>query len=153
METDVRFEPGAERNGGMVEGRPSIVIEKCPLCSAPTIRDFLLRENVPVHQNLVFEDRQSALQVARGDLDLVVCETCGFVFNRAFDITKIQYGPDYDNAQFHSPSFSAYLDDLVDSLVREKGVRDCQIVEVGCGQGDFLRRIVEYPESKHGFRF
>jgi hypothetical protein len=102
---------------------------------------------VPVHQNLVHATRQDALQVTRGDLALTVCHECGFVFNSAFDGTKLMYGVDYDNTQYHSPYFIQYMTDLAAHLVNEKGVRNCQIVEVGCGKGFFLRMLLADESS------
>src|SRR5712692_4901442 len=116
----------------------------CPICKSTIIHGFLFREKVPVHQNLLMRDRHEAINVTRGDLDLAVCEECGFVFNRTFDLGRLQYGAEYDNAQYYSQSFSEYLDGLVRYMVAERGVRNCHVVEVGCGQGRFLRKLVEY---------
>ncbi len=84
---------------------------------------------------------------ARGDLDLQVCQGCGFVFNRRFDPARLAYEQDYDNTQSHSAVFDAYLDRHVAELVQQEGVRDAQVVEVGCGKGHFLRKLVAYPGS------
>lgn len=126
----------------------------CPVCGSEVSLLFLERYSVPVHQNLVMTDQDAALGVVRSDLKLAVCEHCGFVFNRAFDLSKLDYGAKYDNAQTYSQSFSDYVDCLARQLVFEKNVRNCRIVEVGCGQGLFLRRLVEMEESGNvGFGF
>jgi SAM-dependent methyltransferase len=70
------------------------------------------------------------------------CRGCGFVFNAEFDAARLDYGDGYDNTQDCSPAFDAYLDELVRHLVEERNVRNCRIVEVGCGKGSFLRRLV-----------
>jgi 2-polyprenyl-3-methyl-5-hydroxy-6-metoxy-1,4-benzoquinol methylase len=119
----------------------------CPICTSPRVESFLQRKGVPVHQNLIVRDRAAARTVRRGDLDMIVCERCGFVFNRAFDPARMSYGAEYNNAQFYSPLYVQHLDGLVEDLVRRRGVRNCRIVEVGCGQGDFLRRLVSCPDS------
>jgi SAM-dependent methyltransferase len=116
----------------------------CPVCNSNSLRDFLSRKGVPVHQNLLMRDQAAAMNIPRGDLDLVVCEDCGFIFNRAFDPRKIMYGEDYENTQACSPSFNQYLDGLVRHMIEEQGVRDCHVVEVGCGNGLFLRKLVTY---------
>ena len=74
-----------------------------------------------------------------------VCGECGFVFNAEFDAARLQYGPHYDNTQDCSPTFGHYLDELVRHLVEDLGLRGKRIVEVGCGKGAFLRRLVTYP--------
>lgn len=127
---------------------------RCPICENSRLSLFLLRENVPVHQNLVVECQGSARDVTRGDLELMVCGSCGFVFNRAFDRSRLSYGDAYDNTQSCSAYFDAYLDDLVRDMVERQGVKNCTIVEVGCGKGSFLRKLVNYPganNSGYGF--
>ena len=98
-----------------------------------------------MHQNALLTSRQAALEVARGDLVLVVCERCGFVHNQAFDVGRLSYGAEYDNAQTHSPVVRDYVEELVARLLGHGGVRDCLIIDIGCGEGYFLRRLVEDP--------
>ncbi|HYD69450.1 class I SAM-dependent methyltransferase [Azospirillum sp.] len=104
---------------------------------------------MPVHQNLVVATPEQARRLTRGALDMVACEDCGFVFNRAFDSGRLAYGEDYDNTQSCSPYFDAYLDDLARHLVEAKGVRHAHVVEVGCGKGHFLRKLVSYPGAEN----
>lgn len=126
----------------------------CPVCQSNLTTAFLFRGQVPIHQNLVVKDFQSACSKPRGNLDLTVCEECGFIFNRAFTAKQIMYGEDYDNTQSHSPSFEEYLDSLVRHMVLEQGVQNCQIVEVGCGKGLFLRKLVEFNGANNtGYGF
>ena len=114
----------------------------CPVCEHDGLTTFLRRSRVPVHQNIVVSQQEEARAVPRGELELVVCRQCGFVFNSAFDASLLAYGEAYDNTQSCSAYFDAYLDGLVDDLVGPLGVRDSTIVEVGCGKGQFLRKLV-----------
>jgi SAM-dependent methyltransferase len=116
----------------------------CPVCGAREVSEFLRRGRVPVHQNLIVGDEERAVKIVRGDLELCLCKACGFIFNRAFDQKKIMYGEEYDNTQSHSPSFNQYLDELVRHMVVERNVRGAKVVEVGCGKGLFLRKLVEF---------
>lgn len=117
----------------------------CPCCGARVGEPFLVRRGVPVHQNMILESRALARAIARGDLEMCACPSCGFVFNRAFDPSLLRYGARYDNDQSFSETFRAYLDGLERRIVDERGVKDRTIVEVGCGNGSFLRRLVEDP--------
>ncbi len=116
----------------------------CPLCAAPAAPPFLRRDNVPVLQNHTAASAAEARAMPRGALRMAACDACGFVFNSAFDAALLRYGPGYDNTQSHSPAFAAHLDALARYLVRDRGVRGARIVEIGCGQGDFLRRLTEW---------
>lgn len=128
--------------------------QRCPVCEGTHIIPFLKRSQVPVHQNLVVDNPLDARSVMRGELDLVVCSDCGFVFNQAFDFSRLAYGEDYDNTQSCSAYFDIYLDGLVEDLVKRQGVHNCTIVEAGCGKGQFLRKLVNYPGANNrGFGF
>ena len=129
-------------------------IHQCPVCENNKLTAFLHRRQVPVHQNLVVTSQSAARSVTRGELDMVACEDCGFVFNRAFDLSRLAYGEDYDNTQSCSAYFDAYLDGLIQDLVERQGVCNSTIVEVGCGKGQFLRKLVRYPGANNkGFGF
>ena len=131
-----------------------MMIHRCPVCENSRLTPFLQRSQVPVHQNLVVTSQEAARSVTRGELDMVVCEDCGFVFNRAFDLSKLTYGADYDNTQSCSAYFDAYLDGLIKDLIDRQGVRNSTIVEVGCGKGQFLRKLVSFPGANNkGFGF
>lgn len=126
----------------------------CPVCESSSTAPFLSRAQVPVHQNLVMSTQDAARNITRGRLDLVLCEECGFIFNRAFDMGKIMYGEEYDNTQSCSPAFSQYMDRLAHYMIVEKNVRNSNVVEVGCGKGLFLRKLVEFEGSgNRGYGF
>lgn len=113
----------------------------CPVCQSGNTNAFLERLGVPVHQNLLCPSRKAARAVKRGDLSLVMCGDCGFIFNRAFDESLLSYGEQYDNTQTCSTAFEKYVDGLVAHLVEEQGVANKTIVEVGCGKGYFLEKL------------
>ena len=121
--------------------------ENCPVCGAGATEPFLHRRGVPVHQNLLFATPAAARGMARGDLEMRACAACGFVFNAAFDPALVEYGPAYENSQDCSPAFNAHLDALADHIVSERGVRTGRIVEVGCGKGGFLRKLLTHPQN------
>ncbi len=125
----------------------------CPVCGSARTFIFLKRNNVPVHQNLVITDQVAAINITRGDLKFVRCDECGFVFNSAFDPSKLSYGAEYDNTQTCSPYFRDYVESLIRYLIYEKGIRNCQIVEIGCGKGYFIRRLVEEDSGNTGYGF
>ncbi len=127
---------------------------KCPVCGVAAAGEFLHRLAVPVHQNLLCPSAEAAQAMARGELTMCICEACGFVFNSAFDAGLLEYGQQYDNTQTHSPIFEQHVGGLVQRLADLPAVRRGSIVEVGCGKGGFLQRLlaVAGPDS-HGYGF
>jgi SAM-dependent methyltransferase len=120
-------------------------VKPCPVCASPETTAVLRRDGVPVQQNLLLGDQRAAEALARGTLRLQVCERCGLLFNQEFDRSKLKYSAEYDSTQTCSPHFRGHVDGLVRRLVEGRGVRFKRIVEVACGRGDFLRRLVEAP--------
>lgn len=126
----------------------------CPICKSSSTSVFLTRNQVPVHQNLVMQSRQSAQAINQGKLSLAVCKECGFIFNHLFDLSKLSYGEHYDNTQTCSPFFEEYLSGLLHHLIFEENVHNCSIIEIGCGKGSFLRQLVEFEGADNtGYGF
>ena len=117
-------------------------VTTCPVCHSNRTSQFLDRPSVVVHQNMVLADRADAQRFQRSALAMRCCERCGFVYNAAFDPSLLTYGADYDNRQTCSGVFRSYVDDLADDMLNRLSVRNCRIVEVGCGDGEFLRKLV-----------
>ena len=114
---------------------------ECPVCGHGATFEFLRRSAVPVHQNLPLPDAQSAREAAKGELGLRACTHCSFVYNGLFDPALVNYGSEYDNTQTHSLVFSSHVDELIAELAtRHEG--HGRVVEIGCGKGGFLRRLV-----------
>ena len=129
-------------------------INRCPVCRSSQIEVFLNRKNIPIHQHLLFSSKESAINTKRGDLELTICNECGFGFNRTYDVSLMEYGQQYDNSQTHSKYFESYISELVDTLVAEHNIKNSNIVEVGCGKGSFLRKLIENKEYNNiGFGF
>ena len=117
------------------------VMQSCPLCGGLSLRVFFERRNVPVHQNMVCATAKEARRFTRGDLVLTFCRTCEFVFNAAFDPDNLRYSAAYDNTQSCSPYYKHYVIDLAESLLMKYRLANKDLVEVGCGKGEFLRLL------------
>jgi SAM-dependent methyltransferase/rubredoxin len=125
------FAPSSERT-----------VVECPVCGAGKATDFFSIADVPVTCASVFATRQEALEVPTGDVHLVACDTCGFVFNRSFDPALGAVGARYESSQAASAHFGAFARSLARDWVERHDLRGRTVLEVGCGSGDFLRLLV-----------
>jgi len=114
---------------------------RCLICESQSLLEFLQIFGVPIHCNTLWPTRESARQAPKGDIDLVFCTHCGHTFNRAFRPASVQYGEEYENSLYFSPTFQRYSEQLVGRLTAEFELHDKAIVEVGSGSGDFLRAL------------
>lgn len=124
----------------------------CPVCSADLLLPFFRISNVPVHCNRLWESRWQALQAPLGEIDLVFCEACSHIFNRAFDASLVDYDLQYENSLFYSPRFQTYARNLAEKLLDKFALYQKVIIEIGSGQGDFLELLCELGNNR-GFGF
>jgi hypothetical protein len=89
------------------------------------------------------ETRDEALAVPRGSLDLVLCEVCGYLANRAFDESLTAYSSRYEDSQAFSTTFVAYATELARQWVDDWSLGGRTVVEIGAGRGDFSRMLAD----------
>ena len=114
----------------------------CPICESTT--PILLDKcfSAPLLQNRVWPDPVSARAAPVGELDFVLCAACGFAWNRAFRPDQVIYDQAYDSDQMGSPQFRAHVAAMIERMLTcVPSGRLTHLVEVGCGQGDFLTEL------------
>jgi 2-polyprenyl-3-methyl-5-hydroxy-6-metoxy-1,4-benzoquinol methylase len=62
------------------------------------------------------------------------------------------YDEDYESTQAVSPTYNTFLERLVRSIIDRFDVRSKKVVEIGCGQGEFLIMLCELG-GNFGFGF
>jgi SAM-dependent methyltransferase len=64
----------------------------------------------------------------------------------------MDYAQDYENSLHFSPRFQKYAEELAHNLVKRYDLYNKDIVEIGCGDGDFLELLCRVGNN-HGFGF
>ena len=88
----------------------------CPSCGGAGTTFYEVAD-VPVHQVKLVRSRDEALNCVKGDINLAFCPDCGFVWNAAFDVERMQYQEDYESTQAVSPTFNRFHDHLARDLI------------------------------------
>jgi SAM-dependent methyltransferase len=115
----------------------------CPVCSRRVDAPFVEIPGVPVHVSTLHRTPDGARTAYRGDLELEFCESCGFIWNAAYDAELVTYDTAYEASLDHSPAFVEYVSSLAERLVERYSLHGSRVVEIGCGQADFLRRLCD----------
>jgi len=102
------------------------------------MRVFFEAARVPILCNILCPTREAALAVPKGPVRLGLCGACGMVYNVAFDERLMHYDAAYENSLQYSPRFQQYINDLARGLIDRHQLRGKDVIELGCGQGDFL---------------
>jgi 2-polyprenyl-3-methyl-5-hydroxy-6-metoxy-1,4-benzoquinol methylase len=122
-------------NFSSVNGKASIVFKQ---------------EEVPIFQNKVYPTIAEALNVQKGNVELVQSEVSGFIFNRAFDSSLMHYDQHYQNEQSNSLVFKDHLQNVL-ALLNSFGLRNKRVIEVGCGKGIFFEMMLRDGIECWGF--
>ncbi|MDP1806063.1 MAG: class I SAM-dependent methyltransferase [Acidimicrobiales bacterium] len=117
-------------------------ISACPACSG-SLRFFHAQDGVPAHSCLLLASRQDAVSYPKGDIALGVCEACGFITNMEFNPALSDYSTSYEETQGFSPRFRAFAHDLAARWIDRYDIRDKDVLEIGCGKGEFLALMCE----------
>ncbi len=124
----------------------------CPGCYEKSVSVFYEVRGVPVHSVLLLDTRGQALKYPTGEIILGFCQSCGFVSNYAFDPKLHEYSPKYESSQAFSSTFNSFSKRLAEHLVERYDLHSKNIIEIGCGQGEFIRILAELG-GNHGIGY
>lgn len=115
----------------------------CPNCQTGQMTIFYEKSGAAVHSVVLLSTREQALNYTCGDITLGFCEHCGFISNTVYDPTLQDYATDYEATQSYSSTFNAFAKRLAGTLIERYDLHDKNIIEIGCGQGEFLVMLCE----------
>jgi len=116
---------------------------QCYNCGAPGLSIFYEVDNIPVHSCLLLPTREAAMAYPKRDLRLGFCPACGFIQNSVFDPGVHEYSSRYEETQGFSPRFNQFARALAGRLIERYDLRGKDILEIGCGKGEFLVLLCE----------
>lgn len=121
---------------------------KCSSCGKSDLQVFYELQNVPVHSVLLMPTKEMATEFPRGDIELAICCSCGFISNIAFDPSSHEYSSNYEETQGFSQTFSRFHQKLATCLVERYDLYGKNIIEIGCGKGEFLTLVCEIGDNR-----
>jgi len=124
----------------------------CPACGSDAVQPFFAIERAPVFCNVQHATRDAALAAPTAPISLSLCESCELIANLDFDESAMAYAGGYENSLHFSPHFRSYAESIATSLIERYDIRNKEVVDIGCGQGDFLKLISRLGNNR-GFGF
>jgi SAM-dependent methyltransferase len=113
----------------------------CEACAEATLVPFADLGDIPVLCGVHWADADAAAASPVGRMVLAYCPSCAYVRNVAFDPELMVYDTTMDTNLHHSPAFQAFSADLVKHLADRFRLGGKRVLDVGCGQGEFLREL------------
>jgi SAM-dependent methyltransferase len=115
----------------------------CPGCGAGGQTIVYEVDGVPFDSCRLMHSRREAEEFPRGSIRLGLCPNCGLLSNTAFDPNAQDYSASFGEVQSCSPHFQSFASRLASRLIEKYDLRGENILEIGCGNGHFLRLICE----------
>lgn len=120
----------------------------CPVCGTATTSRFLRLKDIPVNCSALWYTREQGQAATRSTIELALCSQCGMIFNAVFDPTRLEYDRSYENTLFYSPAFRSYAEVLAARLISSHKLYGKDVIEIGCGNGDFLDDICQLGQNR-----
>ena len=125
--------------------------DSCLICGGTSLEPLVSILDVPTLCNRLCASEAEAASAPRGDIRLTRCLDCGHVVNAAFDQAGVNYDGRFENTLTFSPRYRQYADGTADRVISRYGLRGKRIVEIGCGNGDFLRLLCGAGNHGEGY--
>lgn len=113
----------------------------CDACAAQTLEPFADIGEVPVFCGVHWADERAAAASPVGRIVLARCSRCAYVRNIAFEPELMVYDTTMDTNLHHSPAFRVFSAELVKHLADRYDLGGRRVLDIGCGQGEFLREL------------
>ncbi len=120
----------------------------CPNCLGKNIDDFFFIRNAPSKSLITIKSYQEAISIPRRNISLAFCSDCGFIFNSIFDTRLDHYTHGYEDQQGYSTTFMQFISNVSKRVIEKYQVIGKDVVEIGCGKGDFLSLVCELGNNR-----
>ena len=122
-------------------------MNKCIVCGAPLMKEELMSlENMPIGAQTILQETE--LSDDKGiALALRQCSGCGLV---QFDCEPVPYYRDVIRAGGFSTTMVELRREQYAHFIEMCGLENKKIIEIGCGRGEFLSVLKEFPVQGFG---
>ncbi len=121
-------------------------LSNCYLCGSSNTKDFFELPPIPTMDGVMCKTKEEALAVTKGQISLRFCKHCGYIGNEGHVAEKISFN-EYDFSNVHSPTFAQNISDLCERLIDNYDLQKKTILDIGCGDGYFLKAICKKGEN------
>jgi hypothetical protein len=123
----------------------------CLICGGKSLAPLISINDVPTLCNRLCGSKAEAANAPRSHILLSYCVNCGHIVNSAFDEARVNYDGRYENTLTFSPRYGQYAKVMADRIINRYGLIGKNIVEIGCGGGDFLRLLCDPGNHGEGY--
>ncbi|MGI9545349.1 MAG: class I SAM-dependent methyltransferase, partial [Cyclobacteriaceae bacterium] len=102
---------------------------------------------MPTQDGVMCQSYKEAKNVDKGNVGLRYCSNCGYIGNEEHQQSKVKFDH-YDFSLDHSPMFREFVQSLCNRLVNEYSLNGKVVLDIGCGEGQFLLKLCELAQCR-----
>ncbi len=115
----------------------------CIACGYPITYPIYHPEDQPLAALHLPKSRQEALDVLTYPMNFRACAACGHIFNIEFDYHRVPYEENSNLMYNRAAIWRRYMNELIDELVKTYDARNKTFIDIGCGDGGFLKLLID----------
>ena len=123
------------------------MIKKCPVCNNNKFKKIFRNNRIPKYELTYYKDQKSSLKHKFVNINFVLCDHCGFLFNniyRQLDYKESSYDANRSKSDFFVKYLKSVCNDLlnkINKITKKNNTKIKNIIEIGAGDSHFSKLI------------
>jgi len=113
----------------------------CPVCDSNKHEDIVRLKDFPISNVDLATNREDSLKAKVYDMNICMCQRCTHIYNKT--PIEIEYKQSSNVTYFTNDIQKRYIKNITSKLSKKYNIRGENIIEIGCGDGEFLKQIVK----------
>lgn len=125
---------------------------KCPACRETNNESLITFDRTPLSCAQLFSTKEAAVAGGQCSVDILQCQTCGHLWNASHEPGSSSfYDDDYYSSFTSSQTARDYQKEIARDLDSIIGLKSKTVVEIGSGDGFFLKSLANLGANAIGF--
>jgi len=112
---------------------------KCPVCHSDNSKELILLKNFPISNVGLSLTKDEAIDSKVYDMCISQCLECTHIYSKK--PVKIEYKQKDNFTYFTNETQKNYIKLIAKKFISKYNVENCNILEIGCGDGLFLKEL------------
>ena len=120
----------------------------CPVCGSTHSQELVLLKDFPISNLELTENRAESLKAKVYDMTICMCRRCTHIYNNT--PIRIEYKNE-NTTYFTNTLQKLYIEALTSTLIEKYDIKGKDIIEIGCGDGEFLKQLTKHNNQCVGY--
>lgn len=123
--------------------------DKCLICKSEKLKKIFNAIQVPLAPNAPLDESDFDSEIFV-ELDIVQCQHCSIIYNKAFDLSMIEkiYTENYSSGIPNSPKVLEHFKSIIDGAILKENIENQCVIEIGASDFTFSELLIERGASQ-----